>query len=106
MREIFAWQRLTEAGYEVGTKAAIDVLSSRQQFVQAQTNYAQAKYGYLNNLVALRVAAGNLDRATIAQINAWLVEPPDTEVPATAPAPVTAPAPTDAPAPVPPPAAP
>ena len=31
--------------------------------VQAETNYAQAKYGYLDNIVALRLAAGNLDRA-------------------------------------------
>jgi len=66
----------TEAGYEVGTKTAIDVLTSREQLVQAQTNYAQAKYGYLNNIIALRLAAGNLDRATIKQINTWLVEPP------------------------------
>ena len=69
----------TEAGYEVGTKTAIDVLTARQQLVQAQTNYAQAKYGYLNNIIALRLAAGNLDRATIAQINGWLVEPPPAE---------------------------
>jgi len=66
----------TEAGYEVGTKTAIDVLTARQQLVQAQTNYAQAKYGYLNNIIALRLAAGNLDRTTIAQINSWLVAPP------------------------------
>ena len=66
----------TEAGYEVGTKTAIDVLTSREQLVQAQTNYAQAKYGYLNNMIALRLAAGNLDRATVKQINSWLVEPP------------------------------
>ena len=73
----------TEAGYEVGTKTAIDVLTAREQLVQAQTNYAQAKYGYLNNIVALRLAAGNLDRATIEQINGWLVAarrrlPPET----------------------------
>jgi outer membrane protein len=66
----------TEAGYEVGTKTAIDVLASRQQLVLAQTNYSQAKYGYLNNIIALRLAAGNLDRGTITQINGWLVEPP------------------------------
>jgi outer membrane protein len=115
--------RATEAGYEVGTKTAIDVLSSRQLYVQAQTNYAQAKYGYLNNLVALRVAAGNLDRSTIAQINDWLIEPPaateepaaaapvpadptvsapaDLSAPATAPADAPAPPTTDAPAPAP-----
>jgi len=69
----------TEAGYEVGTKTAIDVLTARQQLVQAQTNYAQAKYSYLNNIVSLRQAAGNLDRSTIALINGWLVEQPPAE---------------------------
>ena len=64
----------TEAGYEVGTKTALDVLTQRQLLVQAQTRYAQAKYGYLNNIVALRLAAGNLNPATITQINGWLTE--------------------------------
>jgi outer membrane protein len=86
----------TEAGYEVGTKTAIDVLSARQLLVQAQTNYAQAKYGYLNNIIALRLAAGNLDRATIALINSWLAEPappvPESDLSSPAPA---APAPAD-----------
>jgi outer membrane protein len=91
----------TEAGYEVGTKTAIDVLTARQQLVQAQTNYAQAKYGYLNNIVALRLAAGNLDRATIAQINSWLVAPPPAATPAAAPATAPVPAPPGAPAPAP-----
>ena len=85
----------TEAGYEVGTKTAIDVLTSREQLVQAQTNYAQAKYGYLNNIIALRLAAGNLDRATIALINSWLAEPappvPESDLAAPA-SPTTAPA--------------
>jgi outer membrane protein len=66
----------TEAGYEVGTKTAVDVLTARQLLVQAQTNYAQAKYGYLNNVVALRQAAGNLDRKTIDEINGWLAPAP------------------------------
>jgi outer membrane protein len=89
----------TEAGYEVGTKTAIDVLTARQQLVQAQTNYTQAKYSYLNNIIALRLAAGNLDRTTVAQINSWLVAPPPApaEMTAPAPAPTRAPAPTPAP---------
>jgi outer membrane protein len=62
----------TEAGYEVGTKTALDVLTSRQQLVQAQTQFAAAKYSYLNNLVALRLAAGSLDAETIRLINGWL----------------------------------
>jgi len=64
----------TEAGYDVGTKTALDVLTARQLLVQAQTSYAQAKYGYLNNIVALRLAAGNLNPMTITQINGWLTE--------------------------------
>ena len=71
----------TEAGYEVGTKTALDVLTARQQLVQAQTSFAQAKYSYLNNIVALRQASGALDVETIKQINGWLEE--------TTPAPVT-----------------
>jgi outer membrane protein len=63
-----------EAGYSVGIKTAVDVLTARQLYVQAQTNYAQAKYSYLDNLVALRLAAGNLDRHTVEMINSWLSE--------------------------------
>ena len=76
----------TEAGYEVGTKTAIDVLSSRELLVQAQTNYSQSKYAYLNNIIALRLAAGNLDPQTIKQINGWLV-PPAAPLPETMPTP-------------------
>jgi len=79
----------TEAGYDVGTKTALDVLTARQQYVTAQSNYAVAKYGYLNNIVALRLAAGSLDEATINLINGWLAEP--TSVPSTAPTPTAAP---------------
>jgi outer membrane protein len=89
----------TEAGYAVGTKTAIDVLTSRELYVQALTNYSQAKYGYLNNIIALRLAAGNLDPTTIKQINGWLVEPPPPAPAATA-APSATSAPVSAPAPV------
>ena len=67
--------------------------------MQARTNYAQAKYGYLNNIIALRLAAGNLDRATIKQINGWLVEapPPAPETIAVPTAPATEAPPADVP---------
>ncbi|HXR18893.1 MAG TPA: TolC family outer membrane protein [Steroidobacteraceae bacterium] len=77
----------SEAGYAVGIKTAVDVLTSRELLVQAETNYAQAKYGYLDNIVSLRLAAGSLDRHTVELINGWLdkletpelhpVKPPD-----------------------------
>jgi outer membrane protein len=64
-----------QGGYDVGTKTVVDVLISRDALVQAELNYAQAKYSYLNDIVSLRLAAGNLDRRLIEQINSWLVEP-------------------------------
>jgi outer membrane protein len=102
----------TEAGYQVGTKTVVDVLTTRAALLQDDTNYALAKYGYLNGIVSLRLAAGNLDRSTIELINSWLIEPrpPLPSVPATPTAPSTtpamplddtAPAPTNAPANVP-----
>jgi outer membrane protein len=71
----------TEAGYEVGTRTAVDVLNARRLLILAQTNYSSAKYSYLNNLIQLRLAAGDLDRATLEEINRWL-----TVTPATTPA--------------------
>ncbi len=64
----------TQAGYTAGIKTAVDVLTSRELLVQAETNYAQAKYGYLDNIVSLRLAAGSLDRHTVEMINTWLNE--------------------------------
>ena len=79
-----------ESGYEVGTKTAVDVLTARQTLVLAQSNYADAKYAYLNNIVALRLAAGNLDRKTITELNGWLAT--QQTLPPTVTAPVAPPA--------------
>jgi len=64
--------KATEAGYEVGTRTAVDVLDARRTLVQAQTNYARSRYDYLLNVIRLRQAAGNLDATTIDEINQWL----------------------------------
>jgi outer membrane protein len=66
----------TELGAEVGTRTTIDVLNSRQQLIQAETNYSAAKYSYLNNLIALRLAAGDLDRRTLEEVNRLLTVAP------------------------------
>jgi len=68
----------TEAGYEVGTRTTVDVLNSRRLLIQAQTSYSAAKYSYLNNMIQLRLAAGDLDRSTIEQINRMLTVPAGT----------------------------
>ncbi|MGA2862533.1 MAG: TolC family outer membrane protein [Steroidobacteraceae bacterium] len=84
----------TEAGYQVGTKTVVDVLTTRAALLQDDTNFALAKYAYLNAIVSLRLAAGNLDRSTVELINSWLIEPrpPLPAVPATPNAPSTTPA--------------
>lgn len=66
----------TEAGYEVGTRTTVDVLNSRRQLIQAQTDYSAAKYTYLNDLINLRLASGDLNRGTIEEINRWLTLAP------------------------------
>ncbi len=64
--------KATEAGYEVGTRTAVEVLDSRRLLIQAQTNYSQGRYAYLNSLIQLRLAAGDLDRSTIEEMNKWM----------------------------------
>jgi outer membrane protein len=66
--------KATEAGYEVGTRTSVDVLTSRQQLVAAQTRYSQSRYDYLLNVITLRQAAGNLDKATLDELNRLLTE--------------------------------
>ena len=65
----------TEAGYEVGTRTAVDVLVARRTLAQAETNYARSRYDYIINIVRLKQAAGILEVKDIEEINGWLKEP-------------------------------
>ena len=64
--------KATEAGYEVGTRTSVDVLNARRLLVQAQTDYASARYDYIVSVLQLRLAAGNLDRTQLTELNSWL----------------------------------
>jgi len=64
--------KATEAGYEVGTRTSVDLVTARKNLVQAQTNYAVARYDYIVSVLTLRLAAGNLDRPELVAINNWL----------------------------------
>src|SRR6516164_2675840 len=57
--------KATEAGYEVGTRTSVDVLNARRLLVQAETDYATARYDYILSVLQLRLAAGNLDRTQL-----------------------------------------
>jgi outer membrane protein len=64
--------KATEAGYEVGTRTSVDVLNARKNLVQAQTEYSASRYDYIVSVLQLRLAAGNLDRQQLTDINNWL----------------------------------
>jgi outer membrane protein len=68
--------RATEAGYDVGTRTAVDVLAARQQLVQAQTQYSRSRYDYMLNVLRLKQSAGILDRKALEDVNSWLEAPP------------------------------
>jgi outer membrane protein len=80
--------RATESGYEAGTRTAVDVLQSRQQWVQAHTDYAHSRYDYMLNVIKLQQAAGTLSEHSLQRINTLLTDAPtpapQTDVPPSA----------------------
>ncbi len=62
----------TEAGFEVGTRTAVDVLNARRELYRARSEYAAARYRYLLQTLKLKQAAGILAEADLDRINAWL----------------------------------
>jgi outer membrane protein len=62
----------TEAGYEVGTRTAVDVLDARRRLAQAETDYARSRYDYVLNVIRLKRAAGTLQATEISDVNQWL----------------------------------
>ncbi|MBS0380248.1 MAG: TolC family outer membrane protein [Proteobacteria bacterium] len=64
--------KATEAGYEVGTRTAVDVLNARKTLVQAETDYSGSRYDYIVSVLQLRLAAGTLDRPQLIEVNNWL----------------------------------
>ena len=63
----------SEVGLQVGTRTAIDVLNAQQQLYAAESNYAQARYDYLLSVLQLKLAAGRLKEADLAEIDRLLV---------------------------------
>lgn len=69
----------TQAGFEVGTRTIVDVLNSQRSLYGAITNYYQSRYTYINNVLQLKLAAGNLQVQDLEQIDRFLNErrPPE-----------------------------
>ncbi|SEQ27327.1 outer membrane protein [Ectothiorhodospira magna] len=61
-----------EAGFEVGTRTAVDVLLELRQVFRAERDYAEARYAYLLDTLRLKQAAGTLGEDDLLAINTWL----------------------------------
>lgn len=63
-----------EEGYRLGTQVLVNVLNEQQSVFQAQEQYAADRYAYVNNLLALKQAAGTLSQEDLLAINSWLYQ--------------------------------
>lgn len=62
----------TNAGYEVGTRTIVDVLTVQRNLFDSQRNYFRSRYDYIINSLSLKQAAGTLSRKDLEQVNRWL----------------------------------
>jgi outer membrane protein len=62
----------TLAGYEVGTRNSVEVLTALRNVFAAKRDYAQTRYDYVLDLLRLKQAAGNLSMGDLQEINRWL----------------------------------
>lgn len=66
----------TRAGFEVGTRTAIDVVAAERGLSQAQRDLARARYDYIIDTLRLKKAAGSLAPDDLAIANSWLTRGP------------------------------
>jgi outer membrane protein len=62
----------TQAGFDVGTRTIVDVLTSQRALYEAITNYYESRYVYIGNVLRLKRAAGTLQVQDLEQIDRWL----------------------------------
>ncbi len=62
----------TQAGFEVGTRTAVDVLLSLRETFRAKRDYSTARYDYLLNKLILKQATGTLSVKDLQRVNKLL----------------------------------
>ena len=65
--------KATQAGFEVGTRTIVDVLNSTRDLYDSKRQLSEARYGYINSILALKQAAGTLNEDDIISINNGLI---------------------------------
>jgi outer membrane protein len=63
-----------QAGFDVGTRAIIDVLNTQRDLLAARRDYARSRYDYLLDTLELKLAAGILSAVDLTRINDLLME--------------------------------
>ena len=61
-----------EAGFQVGTRTSVDVLDAQRELFRARRDLAEARYGYILDVLRLKRAAGILSEDDLRLISAWL----------------------------------
>jgi outer membrane protein len=64
--------KATEAGFEVGTRTIVDVLNVQRDLFRAKQEYSNSRYTYILNVLRLKQASGELNRADLETVNSWL----------------------------------
>jgi len=64
----------TTAGFDVGTRTAVDVVDAERGLFEARRDLARSRYNYILDILRLKQAAGTLDPEDLAIANSWLVE--------------------------------
>ncbi|MGL4858210.1 MAG: outer membrane channel protein TolC [Enterobacteriaceae bacterium] len=76
----------TEAGYHVGTRTIVDVLTATTNLYNAKQQLSSARYNYLISLLNIKSATGTLNAEDLVQLNADLGAPVSTQPDIVAPA--------------------
>lgn len=67
--------KATQAGFEVGTRTIVDVLNRTRDLYDSKRKLSDARYGYINSIIALKQAAGTLNEDDVSAINNGLKAP-------------------------------
>ena len=68
--------KATEAGFDVGTRTIVDVLNSTRNLFDARANLSGARYDFIQAMVSLKEAAGNLTANDLELVSQGMREAP------------------------------
>lgn len=63
----------SQAAYDVGTRTIVDVLKAETNLLQAQQQYASARYDMILQYLSLKQQSGILSPSDVLEVNQWLM---------------------------------